>query len=71
MNLQSIGYPEALLAVIVILTLLGMWLLFGYGLSDVTERDTQPDRMIGPQQMCPKSDLPACETARANQNDTQ
>ena len=40
MNLRdTIGYPEVILAVIVIVTLVGVWLLFGYGLSDATSAE--------------------------------
>ena len=43
MNLRdTIGYPEVLLAVFVIVTLVGMWLLFGYGLSDATSAEKPP-----------------------------
>ena len=44
MNLQdTIGYPKVILAVIVIVTLVWVWLLFGYGLSDATSAEKPPE----------------------------
>ena len=46
---------EFILAGIVIVTLLGLWLLFVSGLSDATQLEDPPDRS-----RCPKSTIPPC-----------
>ena len=57
MNLRdTIGYPEVILAVFVIVTLLGMWLLFGYGLSDATSAEKPPET-------CQHRTKPSCPDA--------
>ncbi len=65
MNLRdTIGYPEVILAVFVIVTLLGMWMLFGYGLSDATSAEKQPACQHRTKPSCPaplkKGELGEC-----------
>ena len=65
MNLRdTIGSPEVILAVIVIVTLVGVWLLFGYGLSDATSAEKPPPCQHRTKPRCPgplkKGDLGEC-----------
>ena len=61
---------EIILAVILACSPLGILLLFGLGLSDITQQGTPPERSIGQQQLCER---PPCtlNTVKSSITDTQ